>query len=54
MRAEVVRRWREVSVSLFRMLRESSTDKLEVILMEGESLRLVGGEDFDFEGNNAG
>ena len=53
MRAEVVRRWREVSVSLFRMLRESSTDELEVILMEGESLRPVGGEDFDFEDNNA-
>ena len=48
----MVRRWQEVSVSLFRMLRESSTDELEVILMEGESLRLVGGEDFDFEGNN--
>ena len=51
-RAEVVRRWQEVSVSLFRMLRESSTDELEVILMEGESLRPVSGEDFDFEGNN--
>ena len=38
-------------MSLFRMLRESSTDQLEVILMEGESLRLVG-EDFDFKGNN--
>ena len=39
-------------MSLFRMLRESSTDKLVAILMEGESLRPVGGEDFDFEGNN--
>ena len=47
----MVRQWQEVSVSLFRMLRESSTDQLEVILMEGESLRLVGGEDFDFEDN---
>ena len=49
----MVRRWREVSVSLFRMLRESSTDQLEVILMEGESLRPIREEDFDFEGNNA-
>ena len=40
-------------MSLFRMLRELSTDQLEVILMEGESLRPVGGEDFDFKGNNA-
>ena len=40
-------------MSLFRMLRESSTDQLEAILMEGESLRSIGGEDFDFEGNNA-
>ena len=40
-------------MSLFRMLRESSTDELEVILMEGENLRPVAGEDFDFEGNNA-
>ena len=39
-------------MSLFRMLRESSTDQLEVILMEGESLRLTGEEDFDFENNN--
>ena len=49
----MVRRWQEVSVSLFRMLRELSTDELEVILMEGESLRPVGGEDFDSEDNNA-
>ena len=41
-----------MSVSLFRMLRESSTDELEMILMEGERLGPVGGEDFDFEGNN--
>ena len=40
-------------MSLFRMLRESSTDQLEVILLEGESLRPVRGEVFDFEGNNA-
>ena len=39
-------------MSLFRMLRESSTDQLEVILMEGESLRPIGEEDFDFKNNN--
>ena len=37
---------------LFRMLRELSTDQLEVILMEGESLRPTGEEDFDFDQNN--
>ena len=41
-----------MSLSLFRMLRESSTDQLEVILMEGEGLRPTGEEDFDFKGNN--
>ena len=49
----MVRQWREVSLSLFRMLRESSMDQLEVFLMEGESLRPTGEEDFNFEGNNA-
>ena len=41
-----------MSLLLFRMLRESSTDQLEVVLMEGESLRLTGEEDFDFDRNN--
>ena len=41
-----------MSLLLFRMLRESSTDQLEVVLMEGESLRPTGEEDFDFESNN--
>ena len=28
-------------------------DQLEVVLMEGEGLRLDQGEDFDFDNNNA-
>ena len=53
MRVKVVRQWRELSLSIFRMMRESSMDQLEVVLMEGGGLGSTDGEDFDVDKNNA-
>ena len=50
----MVRQWRELSLSIFRMVRESSMDQLKVVLMEGEGLRSTGEEDFNFNNNNVG
>ena len=32
---ELVKRWRGLSLSMFRFLRDSSTNQLEIVLMEG-------------------